>query len=161
MRTQLPIGAETAARLKQVFGLDTDPMSLLEERVSRLLPDRRVVLWEGDPATFQFSFVSAAAADVLGYPEPRWTSEPMFWADTVVHPDDRSDAVAFCAVATGQCRDHDFVYRAVAQDGRVVWLHDIVKVIRGPRGVPERLRGLMIELPGEPPAPEVEDRSPA
>lgn len=63
-----------------------------------------------------------------------------------MHEEDRNDAIAFCALATGNCQDHDFVYRAVKSNGEIIWLHDLVKVIKGPRGVAERLRGVMIEL---------------
>jgi hypothetical protein len=56
------------------------------------------------------------------------------------------EAVAYCALATGQCRDHDFVYRAVARAGRVVRLHDVVRVYIGSKGVADRIRGVMIPL---------------
>jgi PAS domain-containing protein len=115
--------------------------------VSRPWPIRRNSrrVWEGDPQTFIFTYVSAAAEQVLGYPAARW-KEPGFWAQTVVHPADASDAVAYCALATGQGRDHDFQYRARAADGRAVLLHDVVHVIKGPRGVASRLRGIMVPL---------------
>lgn len=103
-------------------------------------------MWEGDAQTFQFSFVSDSAERILGYPVSRWTKEPTFWADIVVHPDDRSDAIAFCALATGKCRDHNFVYRALSADGRIVVLHDIVKVILGPKRIARTLRGIMLDV---------------
>ena len=146
MKTQVLSDAALSARVEQVFGRSTDPMTDVESRAHEQLRGMDVVVWEGDASTFQFSFIGEAAVRLLGYPRARWTTEATFWADSVVHPDDRSDAIAFCALATGQCRDHDFVYRAVADDGRIVWLHDIVKVIRGPRGIPERLRGVMIDV---------------
>jgi PAS domain-containing protein len=138
--------AELAARLAAVFGRPADPVALVERRVAELLPGRRVIVWEGDPQTFHFSHVSASAEAVLGYPPGRWVSEQDFWARSVVHPDDRLDAVAYCALATGQGRDHDFRYRAVAADGRVVVMHDVVHVVKGPRGVASVLRGVMIDL---------------
>lgn len=63
-----------------------------------------------------------------------------------MHPDDRNDAIAFCAVPL-KGADHDFQYRARCSDGRIVRLHDIVKVVKGPRGIAESLRGIMVELP--------------
>lgn len=51
------------------------------------------------------------------------------------------------ARATGQCRDHDFEYRACTSTGEVVRLHDVVIVLRGLRGVAERLRGVMLPRP--------------
>jgi two-component system, cell cycle sensor histidine kinase and response regulator CckA len=139
--------AELAARLAAVFGPTGDSLAAVERRAAELLPGRRVIVWEGDPQTFQFSYVSASAEAVLGYPAARWVSEPHFWAGTVVHPEDQSEAVAYCALATGQGRDHDFRYRAVTAHGRVVVLHDVVHVIKGRSGVAEVLRGVMIDVP--------------
>ena len=142
--------AELAARLAAVFGHPDDPVAAVEQRAAELLPGRRVIVWEGDPQTFHFSYVSSSAEGVLGYPAAQWVTDPHFWAGTVIHPDDRSDAVAYCALATGQGRDHDFRYRAVAADGRVVVLHDVVHVIKGRWRVATVLRGVMIDVTEEP-----------
>lgn len=136
-----------SVRLLRAFGSPEDPIDQVEARCRAELPDFRTILWEGDPATFQFSYVSPLAAEVLGYPVERWTREPTFWTDVVVHPEDRDEAVSFCALATAQSRNHDFRYRARCADGRVVTLLDVVQVITGGRGVPVKLRGLMLELP--------------
>jgi PAS domain-containing protein len=149
MQTQVLSDPELMEKLDQVFGRPSDPMVEVDRRAQSLLSDYNVVVWEGDAATFHFSFVSPSASLLLGHDSSRWTTEPTFWADVVVHPEDRNDAIGFCALATGQARDHDFVYRAVAADGSVIRLHDIVRVITGTRGVPERLRGVMIQLPEE------------
>lgn len=146
----LPADAALHTRARAIFGVDSDSMERVQDRAREHLPGVDAIAREGDAATFQFSYVGDAAERVLGYPAARWL-EPGFRADVVVHPGDRDGAVAFCAVATGQGRDHDFQYRAVTADGRTVWLHDLVTVIRTPRGVPERLRGLMIPIP----APEL------
>jgi PAS domain-containing protein len=145
---QLPdVFAEKVAR---IFGADDDPMVLVERRALGLLAEQRPIVWEGDAQTFHFSFVGGAAEEVLGYPASKWTEEPTFWADVVVHPEDRDDAIAFCALATGRGADHDFQYRAMRPDGGIVLLHDIVKVIKSRRGLAERLRGIMIEVPEVP-----------
>ena len=136
-----------AEKAASIFGADDDPMVLIEHRAKQLLPDQRHIVWEGDAQTFQFTFVGGAAEEILGHPASRWTTEPTFWADIVVHPEDRNDAIAFCALATGKGADHDFQYRALCADGRTVRLHDVVKVVKGARGVAERLRGIMIEIP--------------
>lgn len=122
-------------------------MPELDRRAHELLPGKPLIVWEGDAATFRFSYVSGGdAEELLGHPADRWTEEPGFWAQTVVHPEDRDEAIAFCALATGKCEDHDFVYRARTADGRTVWLHDVVTVVRGARGVAERLRGVMLDV---------------
>lgn len=148
MRTEI-LPPPLAPVVREVFGAGSEPMVEVERRAQTLLGDRRAIVWEGDASTFQFSFVGRAAEQVLGYPRRRWTDEPTFWGDTVVHPEDRDEAIAYCALATGKCQDHDFVYRAVTADGRIVWLHDIVTVIRGAKGIPERLRGIMLDVSGD------------
>lgn len=134
-----------ADRLDAVFGAIDDPVEEVADRARRLLGDLNVIVWEGDAQTFQFMYVSPLAETLLGYPAARW-SEPGFWASTVVHPDDSPAAIAYCALATGQGRDHNFQYRALAADGRVILLHDVVRVIKGARGIASRLRGLMVEI---------------
>lgn len=141
------LSGQVAETMSRIFGAPDDPMVLVESRARQLLPGLRPIVWEGDAQTFQFSFVGDAAEEVLGHPASRWTSEPTFWADIVVHPEDRNDAIAFCAIATGKGADHDFQYRARCANGTTVRLHDIVKVIKSSRGVAERLRGIMIEVP--------------
>jgi PAS domain-containing protein len=131
-----------------VFGTHNDPMPLLEQRGRERLAGHGAIVWEADAATFAFGYVSESAETVLGYPVERWLKEPTFWADVVVHEADRDSSVSFCVAETSQCRDHAFEYRATAVDGRVVRLRDYVRVIAGPSGAPERLRGVMVEARG-------------
>ena len=132
------------AQAEAVFGAPTDPMPLLAERARTLLAGHQPIVWEADATTFVFSYVSAEAEAVLGYPASRWTDEPTFWADVVLHPGDRDDSVTYCATETAQCRDHSFEYRAVAADSSIVRLRDIVRVIPAEDGAPARLRGVMV-----------------
>ena len=118
-----------------------------EEENSRfrsLVQELDAIFWEGDPVTFQFSFVSQRAEKLLGYPVEDW-KKPNFWADKI-HPDDRHWAVDFCVQCTRKGQDHAFEYRMLAADGRVVWLRDVVYVIRDDNGVPIRLRGVMVDI---------------
>ena len=102
------------------------------------------IVWEADVPGFQFSFVSKQAERILGYPVERWLSEPKFYADHV-HPDDRESAVGFCQAAVADIRDHDFEYRMIAADGRVVWVRNLVTVVvQESRAT--RLRGVMVDI---------------
>ncbi len=103
-----------------------------------------VIIWRGDARTFQFKYVSQEAEEILGYPVSRWIDEPTFWIEHI-HPDDRDWAPSFCARATADCEDHDFEYRMIASDGRVVWLRDIVRVSLED-GVPVELYGVMVDI---------------
>ena len=102
------------------------------------------IVWEADATTLQFSFVSNQAARILGYPVERWLSDPTFWKDHL-HPEDREWAVPFCEKATGEKRDEDFEYRMIAADGSVVWLRNLMTVVRE-GGRPAQLRGVMVDI---------------
>ncbi len=130
----------------RAFGPDRDPIEAVEARARRLFPGAALIVWEGDPQTFAFSYVGGDAERLLGYPGARWVEEATFWSDRVIHPDDRSDAVAYCALATARATDHVFEYRALTADGGVRWLKDYVRVILGARRIPVVLRGLMFDV---------------
>ncbi|MFP2925865.1 ATP-binding protein [Pyxidicoccus sp. 3LG] len=101
------------------------------------------IVWEADPS-FRFTFVSQQAERLLGYPVQRWYHEPDFWLKHL-HPEDREWAPSHCREAAEACLPHEFEYRMIASDGRVVWLRDIVTVV-GDAGRPHRLRGIMVDI---------------
>lgn len=115
-----------------------------QQRYEQLVNSLDSIVWEGDAQTFQYYFVSKQAERLLGYPLERWTSEPDFWSNHI-HPDDREWAIGYCALSTAQRRDHEFEYRMIAADGRVVWLRDIVTVVVEDDR-PTKLRGVMIDI---------------
>ena len=102
------------------------------------------IVWEADPHTFSFTFVSEQAERLLGYPVSAWLEDPGFWA-AHIHPDDRDESVKLCIDFTAACRDHQFDYRMIAADGRVVWLQDRVTV-HAVEGRPVLLRGVMVDI---------------
>ncbi len=82
-----------------------------------LLQGLDAIVWEADPGTFRFRFVSDRAEAILGYPVRRWLEEPDFWV-AHLHPEDRDRVVEACRAATEAGRDHALEYRMVARDGR-------------------------------------------
>lgn len=102
------------------------------------------IVWEADPHTFAFQFVSQKAEEILGYPVECWLEDSTFWGDHL-HPDDRDWAIEFCASACRELRDHVFEYRMLGADGRIVWLRDLVTVIVV-AGEAKSLRGLMVDV---------------
>jgi PAS domain S-box-containing protein len=119
--------------------------ALAQQRYQDLVDSVGAIVWEADPATFQFTFINKRVEDVLGYPVERWLHERHFWADHI-HPEDRDWAVNYCVDCTAAREDHQFEYRILSADGRVVWLRDIVKVILDEYGRPAHLRGVMIDV---------------
>lgn len=128
------------------FGEAGEDMDEVLVRMREILPGEKLIVWQGDPATFAFSYVGGDAEELLGFPDRRWVAEPDFWVSTVVSELDRESASAFCALATGRGADHEFEYRANTADGDSRWLRDLVRVYKGQRGVPTLLRGVMIDI---------------
>ena len=102
------------------------------------------IVWEADAATFQFSFVSKRAEVLLGYPLSAWIESPGFWKDHI-HPEDRDSTVSYCIQCTSEKRSHEFEYRMIAADGKIVWLQDFVSVIIN-EDLTCYLRGIMVDI---------------
>ncbi len=130
--------------LKQKRQLETE-QALRESRETfkTLVEFTNAIHWELDLATNKFTYVSPQIEEMLGYPPERWASFEL-WAETV-HPEDREYAVNYCSTETGKGKDHAFVFRAIAADGTIVWLHDIVNVI-SQGGKPVKLIGVMLDI---------------
>ncbi|AOM78989.1 PAS domain S-box protein [Pedobacter steynii] len=115
-----------------------------QHRLESLINTIDGIVWEADPVTFDFNFISKKSEDILGYTAEEWLSSPTFWADHV-HPEDRDWAVKYCITCTRKMEQHDFEYRMIAKGGDVVWLRDIVNVIVE-EGKAVLLRGIMIDI---------------
>jgi PAS domain S-box-containing protein len=109
-----------------------------------LVESVHAIVWRADARSFQFTFVSRSAEALLGYPVQSWTSDPAFWRDTI-HPEDRDWAISFCRRATSELRDHQYEYRMIAADGRVVWLRNTVSVM-AENGQARELVGVMVDV---------------
>jgi two-component system cell cycle sensor histidine kinase/response regulator CckA len=110
-----------------------------------LLDGLDAIVWEMDPVSWQFTFVSAAAERILGYPGEQWISERDFWQNHI-HPDDRDRAVSYCGACVADGCDHEIEYRMVASDGRSVWLRDMVHVVPPSGSSNGELHGVMFDI---------------
>ena len=109
-----------------------------------LVESTSAILWEADPATLHFTFVSGEAENLLGYSPEQWTTDPGFWL-AHIHPEDRGWVPDHCRRATEEQQRHSFEYRMIAADGRTVWLRDVVNVVVED-GRARKLVGAMIDV---------------
>jgi two-component system cell cycle sensor histidine kinase/response regulator CckA len=115
-----------------------------ERRFRSLVEGADVIVWEADPATQRFTYVSPQAA-ALGYPIEAWFT-PGFWYNTM-HPDDRDEARAYHLSETSAARNHQLNYRILAADGRTVWVKDVVNIEVSASGKePLLVRGVLIDI---------------
>ncbi|HJV75200.1 MAG TPA: EAL domain-containing protein [Noviherbaspirillum sp.] len=120
-----------------------DSAQVVQRRFEALVNSIDGIVWEADPITFRFSFVSAQAERILGYRTQEWYAEG-FWA-AHIYPDDRERALRYCAAQTKSGVNHTFEYRMLASNGAVVWLKDSVSV-EVCNGQPVSLRGIMMDI---------------
>lgn len=111
-----------------------------EHRFRDLIHEVDGIVWELEPVTRRYTFVSRRAEELLGYPIERWLAAQDFWS-TLIDPRDRERAQAAYveAAQSGRVVEHEF--RASRADGGVMWLRD--RVHRAESG---RLRGLMVDV---------------
>lgn len=115
-----------------------------QERIETLINTIDGIVWECDASTFKFNFISKKVEKILGYTVEEWLEDPNFWIDHIYH-EDRDWTVEYCANQTTQRKEHEFEYRMIAKDGRIVWLRDIVNVVTDNDGS-VHLRGIMIDV---------------
>lgn len=115
-----------------------------EKQYEQLVDSVPGIVWRADAKTIEFDLVSEQARDILGYEPNQWLHDGSFWVDHL-HPDDREWAPRFCADESRQGKRHQFDYRMIAADGRIVWLHDVVNV-EMEDGEPKTLSGVMIDV---------------
>lgn len=115
---------------------------LLADR-QRLVDSVKGVVWEADPDTHQFLFVSRQAEALLGYPVKDWIADPRFWVEHL-HPEDRDSALDGCNVVMAGGLGRTIEYRMIASDGRVVWLRDTITAIYD-RGRVTGLCGILVD----------------
>lgn len=101
------------------------------------------VVWEADPATLQFIFVSPQAELLLGYPLEQWL-EANFWYNQT-HPEDQQWVQEFCRRKVQIRQDYEVEYRVVKADGSTIWVQVITNVILEADRV-VALRGLILNI---------------
>jgi PAS domain S-box-containing protein len=114
-----------------------------EERFRMLAEKVRVIPWQADAITGNFTYVGPQTIEILGYPLSDWYTKN-FWVEHI-HPEDREWALKYCLDNSCLSDNYEFEYRMLAADGRAVWLYDIVNVVRG-GDKPQVLRGFMIDI---------------
>ncbi|WP_291987283.1 response regulator [Luteitalea sp.] len=115
-----------------------------ERQMQQLVHSVKAIVWRHDLAAGQYTFVSQEAEQLLGYPAAHWLADAGF-VDGIIHADDRAWVRSYSARATAEQRDHTMEYRVVTQDGRLVWLRDIVSVMVA-EGAARELIGVMVDI---------------
>lgn len=113
--------------------------------LSELAERLQTIVWQYDVSRDVFTYISPAIEDLIGMSRERLYTESGLWFN-LAHPEDGDWARAFCATATMHRKDHDFEYRMVHADGRIVWVRDIVTVVLDDDGSVAGLEGMIVDM---------------
>jgi PAS domain S-box-containing protein len=90
-------------------------------------------------------YVSPRVEMLLGYTSDEWLGGANLWIQ-LVHPDDRERILAETARANETGESLSLEYRCLARDGREVWVHDEVSLVRDENGAPQYWQGFMVDI---------------
>ncbi len=90
-------------------------------------------------------YVSPQVEALLGYSPEEWLSDPDLWARSL-HPDDSERILTAIADAGDAEKTIHLEYRCFARDGREVWVHDQVALVRDEEGVGQYWQGFKVDV---------------
>jgi PAS domain S-box-containing protein len=102
------------------------------------------IVWEYDLETMSSTFISKKIENLLGYSVEEYSESPTFWEDHI-HPEDREFALALSAKINKNYINHDYEYRMITKNGKIIWVRDIINYVFE-NGKPVISRGIMIDI---------------
>lgn len=123
---------------------NTDDMDADSAVYKTLLESTKAIPWKIDWKTMRFAYIGPQIEPLLGWSPASWVSAED-WASRM-HPEDREWVVNFCVSQSKDGCDHEADYRALTQDGRYVWIRDVVHVVRNADGEVDSLVGFMFDI---------------
>ena len=117
-----------------------------DQRFRALAESSRAVPWEADFTTYRITYVGPQIEAVVGFSAKDWVEKDL-WPERL-HPEDRDRILREAAEYSRAGVDHNLEYRLIAADGRVVWIRDLVSVIKSEDGQ-TWLYGAMVDVTEE------------
>jgi len=137
----------------RVFGITKDiterketeeALAISERNFQNLVQTIDGIVWEADAEIMKINFVSDKIESILGYTAQECLAEPDFWRNHLYEADRESASTLF-RQKIRELTNFTMDYRMIRKDGDIVWIKDIVSVIRG-SGKPKWLRGIMVDV---------------
>ncbi|HYL77606.1 MAG TPA: response regulator [Bryobacteraceae bacterium] len=112
---------------------------------SELIDNLNAVVWAAELPGMNFLFASKHAQGVLGYAADHWIGNAGFWADRV-YEGDRDWVMQSYQRAIERGEGHACEFRAVAADGKLVWLRESARLLKDAEGHPNYLIGVAVDV---------------
>ena len=117
-----------------------------KNRLKELVQGLNGIVWEADPLSKKFLFVSQPAEDILGYPVRKWLEDPNF-RDKLIFPEDREIANSFySSEILTKNKEIVIEYRAFTAKGNLIWLRDSIHIIKDKDNQSLLLRGISVDI---------------
>lgn len=148
------IGLLTEAFNQMLSQIQTQDAELRKSRkkIETLINSIEGVVWEADPETLEFKFVSKQVQRLFAYPSEQWVQEPQFWQKHV-HPEDREKTLAVICEAISVKKPFTIEYRMMAADSSVIWVRNYASVVLE-NDKPSLVRGVLLDISREKAAAE-------
>lgn len=117
----------------------------VNSRLEYLIANTPAIIYSSVPTgDFKMNFVSANAFRVLGYHPEEMVADPNFWFEHI-HPDDIPAIFSSLALVFSEGQ-RTYEYRFKASDGRYLWMHDSLRLIRDDAGAPLEVVGSLTDI---------------
>lgn len=114
-------------------------------RLEYLIANTPAIIYSSVPTgDFKMTFVSANASRMLGYDPAEMLADPNFWFNHI-HPDDAPNIFSSLAMVFVEGQ-RTYEYRFKASDGRYLWMHDTLRLIRDDQGNPLEVVGSLTNI---------------
>jgi len=125
-------------------------INLIEKSQSRakdldyFLENLNGISWEFNLQTDNFDYVSANAEEILGYKHNEWTDFDSWIA--MIYEEDKKVTLEFCTQQTLSGKNHSMEYRMLKKSGEVIWVLDMVTLVKDNEGNAKSLYGMIIDI---------------
>lgn len=113
------------------------------DRLKSLLQTTSGIVWEADPESHDFSYVSRYVEQILGYSDSQWLADTNFYKKHIID-EDRERVLKTRNSCFEIGKTYSIEYRMIHAEGNIVWVRDtFTPIMQGDR---ISLRGLMIDI---------------
>jgi PAS domain S-box-containing protein len=116
-----------------------------EQRLRDLVHGLDAVICEVDTRSRRPTFLSLRAETFLGYSLDHWHSQSDFLAE-IIHPSDRERVTALFPAFMQAGQDYEYEFRALSADTDMIWMRNIVRLVRDADGKVEMLRCVIVDV---------------
>lgn len=136
---------EMARNESQGSAASTEALIKANARLRYLLMNTPAIIYSSVPSgDFKMTFVSDNARRVLDYDPEEMVADPNFWFNHI-HPDDVPNIFSSLAMVFVE-GTRTYEYRFRAKDGRYLWMHDTLRLIRDVDGNPVEVVGSLTDI---------------